>query len=118
MRRYVIGDIHGCAKALRTLIETIQPNEEDEVIFLGDYIDRGPNSRDVVQQILELQQRCKVIPLRGNHEIMLLGVVLGGLDETVWLENGGISTVSSYGGSLSKIPDKHLDFFQSLRACY
>jgi len=118
MRRYVIGDIHGCAKALRTLIETIQPNEEDEVIFLGDYIDRGPNSRDVVQQILELQQRCKVIPLRGNHEIMLLGVVLGGLDATVWLENGGISTVSSYGGSLSKIPDKHLDFFQSLRACY
>ena len=67
MRRYVIGDIHGCAKALRTLIETIQPNEEDEVIFLGDYIDRGPNSRDVVQQILELQQLIMFI----THKILI-----------------------------------------------
>jgi serine/threonine protein phosphatase 1 len=118
MRRFVIGDIHGCAKALRTLIETIDPGAEDEVIFLGDYIDRGPDSRDVIQQVLELRHRCHVIPLRGNHEIMLLGVALGGLDDTVWLENGGIATVSSYGGSLTKIPPDHLEFFQKLEPYY
>lgn len=118
MRRFVIGDVHGCAKALRSLIEAINPQADDELIFLGDYIDRGPNSRDVVQQVLELRQRCQVVPLRGNHEIMLLGVALGGLDDTVWLENGGIATVSSYGGSLSKIPAEHLEFFQNLEPFY
>lgn len=115
MRRYVIGDIHGCAKALRTVIETIDPTKEDELIFLGDYVDRGPNSRDVIQQILELKGQCKIIPLRGNHELMLLGVLVGGLDDKLWIENGGVSTVSSYGGSLSKIPNSHLDFLQSLQ---
>lgn len=116
MRRYVIGDIHGCAKALRTVIETIEPTHDDEIIFLGDYIDRGPNSRDVIQQILDLKNHCKVIALRGNHELMLLGILVGGLDEKVWIGNGGVSTVSSYGGSLSKIPVSHLDFLQSLQS--
>lgn len=74
MRRFVIGDIHGCGKALRTLIETIDPDTEDEIVFMGDYIDRGPDSRDVVQQVLDLRERCQVVALRGNHEIMLLGV--------------------------------------------
>lgn len=118
MRRFVIGDIHGCAKALRTLIETIDPGSEDELVFLGDYIDRGPDSRDVVQQVLDLRHQCHVVPLRGNHEIMLLGVALSGLDDTVWLENGGIATVSSYGGSLAKIPAEHLEFFQRLESYY
>ncbi len=117
MRRYVIGDIHGCAKALRSLIESISPESDDELVFLGDYIDRGPNSRDVIQQITELREHCLVVPLRGNHELMLLGV-LGGLGDLVRLENGGISTVSSYGGSLSKMPTSHVDFFQSLQSYY
>ena len=118
MRRFVIGDVHGCAKALRSLIEAIDPQPDDEIVFLGDYIDRGPDSRDVVQQILELRQRCHVVALRGNHEIMLLGVALGGLNDEVWLENGGIATVTSYGGSLSKIPPDHLEFFQTLEPYY
>ncbi len=118
MRRFVIGDIHGCGKALRTLIEAIEPRPQDEIVFLGDYIDRGPDSRDVIQQILELRERCHVVTLRGNHEIMLLGVALGGLDDTVWLENGGVATVTSYGGKLSRIPPDHLEFFQKLEPYY
>lgn len=114
MRRFVIGDIHGCAKALRSLLEAIDPQADDEIVFLGDYIDRGPDSRDVIQQIIDLRQCCRVVALRGNHEIMLLGVALGGLNDAVWLENGGVATVSSYGGSLSKIPPDHLEFFQRL----
>jgi len=118
MRRFVIGDIHGCSKALRTLIEAIEPTAEDELIFLGDYIDRGPDSKDVVDQILQLKQRCQVKALRGNHEIMLVGVALHGLEDEIWLENGGSTTVASYGGKLDKIPESHLDFFQQLLAYY
>lgn len=114
MARYVIGDIHGCSKALRSLLQALQLTSNDEVVFLGDYIDRGPNSREVVSQVIQLQQCCQVIALRGNHEVMLQGVVLGGRDDETWLRSGGNTTVTSYGGSVSKIPSDHLDFFQSL----
>ena len=70
MRRFAIGDIHGCAKALRSVIEAIDPQPEDEIVFLGDYVDRGPDSRDAVDQIIDLQTRTQVVALRGNHEIM------------------------------------------------
>ncbi|TWU60681.1 Serine/threonine-protein phosphatase 1 [Rubripirellula tenax] len=116
MRRFAIGDIHGCAKALRALIEAIELDPKDQLVFLGDYVDRGPDSRDVIDQIIALKSRCDVITLRGNHEIMLQGVVLGGLDDRVWLANGGQATVTSYGGTTNKIPTDHLEFFQDLRA--
>lgn len=118
MRRYAVGDIHGCSKALRTLIETIDPSAEDEVVFLGDYIDRGPDSRGVVDQLIELESVCQVVALRGNHEIMLLGVAVGGRDASMWLGSGGEATLTSYGGSLAKIPPRHLEFYQSLRPYY
>lgn len=118
MRRFVIGDIHGCAKALDTLIESINPTSTDEIVFLGDYVDRGPNSRDVVKQVIELGKACRTVTLRGNHEIMLLGVALYGLDDKIWLGNGGNATLTSYGGKLSRIPDDHIEFFRGLRPYY
>ncbi|MCO8121177.1 serine/threonine protein phosphatase [Stieleria sp. TO1_6] len=118
MRRFVIGDIHGCAKALRTLLESIDPQRDDELVFLGDYVDRGPDSRGVIDQLIELQQRCRVVALRGNHEIMLYGVAYGGLDAAMWLGAGGNATVTSYGGSLDKIPADHKQFLLSLRTHY
>lgn len=118
MRRFVIGDIHGCGKALRALIEAIDPAKNDELIFLGDYVDRGPDSRDVIDQIIALEDVCNVVALRGNHEIMLMSVALRGVDDEVWLRSGGQATVTSYGGSLEKIPANHLAFFQDLRAYY
>ncbi|MGB7325030.1 MAG: metallophosphoesterase family protein [Rubripirellula sp.] len=118
MRRIAIGDIHGCAKALRGLVDAIDPQPQDQLVFLGDYIDRGPDSRDVVDQVIALRDRCNVVTLRGNHEIMLMGVVVGGLDDRVWLDNGGQSTVASYGGSTEKIPAEHLSFFQQLVPFY
>lgn len=116
MRTFVIGDVHGCSKALRTLIEEISPGSDDQVIFLGDYIDRGPNSRDVVDQVLCLQDICKTITLRGNHEIMLLDAMKGSVNDRIWLANGGGATIASYGGSIDRIPDSHRDFFQNLKA--
>lgn len=118
MRRFAIGDVHGCAKALRGLIEAIDPQLDDEVIFLGDYVDRGPDSRDCIEQIIELQNRTRVVPLRGNHELMLCGVAYGGLDDRIWLENGGFTTVASYGGRLDKVPEHHRTFLSSLRTHY
>jgi len=114
MRQFVIGDIHGCSKALRTLIEDIAPAENDELIFLGDYVDRGPDSRGVIDQLIELQQICRVVPLKGNHEIMLNGVAFGGLEADMWLQSGGKATVTSYGGTLDKIPASHETFLRSL----
>lgn len=118
MRRFVIGDIHGCDKALRTLIESIDPSPDDELVFLGDYVDRGPDSRGVIDQIIDLRQRCNVVALRGNHEIMLCGVAFGGVEGEIWLESGGNATVASYGGSLEKIPTSHREFLHSLRPYY
>ncbi len=118
MRRIVIGDIHGCEKALRTLIECIAPTPGDELIFLGDYVDRGPDSRGVIDHIIELQSRCKVVALRGNHEIMLCSVAFAGLNGEMWLEAGGKATVTSYGGSLEKIPEAHREFLYSLKPHY
>jgi serine/threonine protein phosphatase 1 len=118
MRRFVVGDIHGCAKSLRTLIESIKPQSDDQIIFLGDYVDRGPASRDVVDQLIELSDHCNVVTLRGNHEVMLMGAALGGMDPETWSRNGGLATISSYGGSLRKIPERHIAFFQQLRPYY
>ncbi len=115
MSRFVIGDVHGCAKALRSLLASLQLGSNDEVIFVGDYVDRGPNSRDVVEQIIGLTERCRVVALRGNHEIMLQSVVMHGMADGVWMRSGGKATVVSYGGSVNKIPASHLDFFQGLK---
>ena len=112
--RHVIGDIHGCSKALRTLIETIDPGSGDEIIFLGDYIDRGPDSRNVIDQLMSLSQVTSTIFLRGNHEVMLLAVACGASQE-IWLRSGGNATLASYGGSLSRLPSAHVDFFNQTR---
>jgi serine/threonine protein phosphatase 1 len=77
-RLIAIGDIHSCAKALATLIEAIQPTPQDTLVLLGDYIDRGPDSRSVMDQIIALRQCCIVVSLLGNHEEMLLAALDGG----------------------------------------
>lgn len=116
MRRFVIGDIHGCSKALQSLVDEIAPTRDDTLIFLGDYIDRGPDSRGVIDLIVHLTRQTRVIALRGNHEVMLMAVLFGGLDPEFWTKSGGQSTIASYGGSLERVPQSHLDFFRSLRA--
>ena len=117
-KRFVVGDVHGCAKALRTVIDAMELTLDDEVIFLGDYVDRGPDSKDCIEQIIDLQHRTRVITLRGNHEIMFSGVLMGGLDDELWLHNGGQATVASYGGSLTKVPKSHREFLAALVSHY
>ncbi|MEZ6086735.1 MAG: metallophosphoesterase family protein [Pirellulaceae bacterium] len=114
-RTIAFGDIHGCSKPLRTLIETIQPTSDDTLIFLGDYIDRGADSRGVIDLLIELKSKCNLIPLLGNHEIMFLGVICGGMADHIWMMCGGSATLVSYGGALHHVPQSHIDFLKQCR---
>ena len=76
-RTIAIGDIHGCSAALAALLRAIDPTALDTLVFLGDYIDRGPDSRGVLEQVIALAERCAVVPLLGNHEEMLLAALEG-----------------------------------------
>ena len=60
-RIIAIGDVHGCSAALGALLEAIQPTQQDTLVFLGDYIDRGPDSRGVLEQVIALAERCTVV---------------------------------------------------------
>lgn len=117
-RTIAIGDIHGCSRALAAIVEAIQPASEDTLVLLGDYVDRGPDSRGVLDFVLELEGRCRVVPLLGNHELMLLDAVQNSQVIGPWLECGGDATVRSYGGRLSNIPDEHLAFIGRCKRYY
>ncbi len=110
-RRIVIGDVHGHYDTLLALLDTISPTSEDELYFLGDLIDRGPKSAQVVDLVMRNQFKC----LRGNHEEMLLDVVGTGEVSVElyqsWLYSGGHATVDSYD---SKIPQDHIDWIKNL----
>ena len=124
---FAIGDIHGCLEKLQALVQSIGADpQNDTLIFIGDFIDRGNSSREVVDYIIRLKvQYKKVVCLLGNHEYMLIRY-LDGLDEDMYLENGGIATLRSYGISRSdepekrkaKIPREHRQLFESLLPYY
>ena len=76
-RTIAIGDVHGCSAALAAVVRAIDPTTLDTLVFLGDYIDRGPDSRGVLEQVIALAGRSTVVPLLGNHEEMLLAALEG-----------------------------------------
>jgi len=113
-RTIAIGDIHGCANALRSLIEAIQPSAEDTIISLGDLVDRGPDSKGVVDQLLELRERTNLVVIMGNHEEMMLAV-MDGESPLEWLKHGGGETMESYGftGDISVVPESHIELMRN-----
>jgi len=117
-RTIVVGDIHGCRLALDALIEAIGLSADDTLVALGDYIDRGPDSRGVLELMLELEGRCRLVPLLGNHELMLVDALQHPSVFGFWLECGGDATVRSYGGRMSNIPQEHLAFIGRCRRYY
>jgi len=119
-RLIAIGDIHGCLDAFLALLEAISPQPEDRIVTLGDYIDRGPDSRGVIEQLILLAGRCRLIPLLGNHEEMML-LVRDGRDWLLedWLAFGGAATLASYGCETPEgIPKQHVAFLQRCAALY
>jgi serine/threonine protein phosphatase 1 len=117
-RIIAIGDIHGCSQALNTLLDVIQPGPNDTLIPLGDYIDRGPDSSGVVETLCNLVGRCNLVPLLGNHELIMRQGLKGGEAFHFWMTCGGDATVASYGGDVENIPQHHLVFFQNCRSYY
>jgi serine/threonine protein phosphatase 1 len=117
-RRFIVGDIHGCLGALKDLMEKISWRpEKDQLIFLGDYIDRGEDPKGVVDYILGLQRQSSLIQcLKGNHEDILLKYLDNG-DIRTLLYNGGKSTLISYSRNNGDVhfPSTHISFFQSLQ---
>ena len=96
-RTIAMGDVHGCTAALAALVRAIDPTALDTLVFLGDYIDRGPDSRGVLEQVIALGERCVVVPLLGNHEEMLLAALEGQSELRYWLKFGGTEALTSYG---------------------
>lgn len=98
-RRFVIPDIHGCNLTLRSLVEeVIQLRQDDDLYLLGDYIDRGPRSREVLQYVMDLiDGGYRIFPLRGNHEEMFLNAVADRSQTRTWILNGGYTALDSFG---------------------
>ncbi|MNO40131.1 Serine/threonine-protein phosphatase 1 [compost metagenome] len=99
MRKLVISDIHGCYDELSELLSKVKyiPSE-DQLILLGDYCDRGPKSKEVIEQVRRLvQQGNDVIALRGNHDQLFIDAMENN-ENAIWIENGGLSTIQSYVG--------------------
>lgn len=101
MRTLVIGDIHGCLRPFESLLREVDPNRDDLVITLGDYIDRGPDSRGVLDSLIALRQRCKLITIKGNHDLMMLAAREDIQHYHEWLRCGGKQTLDSYRTNLN-----------------
>jgi len=114
-RVIAIGDVHGCSRALDSLLGAIGPAGDDLFVPLGDYVDRGPDSRGVIERLIELSATCRVNPLLGNHEMMMLSALKDRVTYHNWLSCGGDATLESYGGSLAHVPPEHLGFLSDLR---
>lgn len=117
MRLLAIGDIHGCSQALDTLLAVVAPGGDDFLIVLGDYVDRGPDSKGVIDRLLKLHLKGQLIALRGNHDEMML-LARRGKERRAWLSFGGKETLASYGipvledNQLRKIPQEHWHFLE------
>ena len=125
-RTIAIGDIHGCSTALEALLAAIDPQPDDVIVSLGDYIDRGPDSRGVIERLIALAGTCQLIVLEGDHEAMLADALQDRAALKRWITCGGTETLRSYGWSAGTarrtlgdwIPVSHQDFLAGCRLFY
>jgi serine/threonine protein phosphatase 1 len=117
---YAIGDIHGCLEKLAELVRRCNDDAASQpmrLLFLGDYVDRGPDSRGVIQFLLELQRAhpYRDVFLKGNHEDLLAAATDSDFFEERWLSNGGVETLKSYGlTTAAEIPEDHVNWLRRL----
>ncbi len=139
VRVYAIGDIHGRADLLGNMMQRIfddsnaaAPARDTILVFVGDYIDRGPDSAGVLDQLIELKndERFTTYLLKGNHEVMFLDFLAEPSMFFQWAINGGVTTLESYGIdvvaardespqrlrqiTLAAVPDSHLVLLRNL----
>ncbi|MFN0055175.1 MAG: metallophosphoesterase family protein [Planctomycetales bacterium] len=107
-RILAIGDVHGCHRALMALLAMIVPTQEDSLVFVGDVVDRGPATKQVLDTLVTLHESCQVVLIMGNHEQMMRDALSGRGLYGPWLNAGGRETLASYGGSTNVIPASHI----------
>lgn len=120
-RHLAIGDIHGCFKALTTLIDFVGIRRDDTMITLGDYINRGPDSSAVLDWLIHYHSIGQLVPLRGNHDIMMLSARDDDVAFRTFIDVGGWATLQSYSSTkidsrdefVDCIPDHHWRFLES-----
>lgn len=117
-RTLAIGDIHGCHRALTTLLGVLAVSAADTLVFVGDLVDRGPSSKQVVDELLTLSDACEVVVIMGNHEEMMRDAISGHGLFNAWLEAGGQATLDSYGSSIDNIPPDHIRLLVSAKPFY
>jgi len=124
-RLFAIGDIHGCVDELSAMLNRIAPARGDTMVFVGDYVDRGPAVRDVIELLIELRRgAAEYVFLKGNHEDMMLSFLgFSGHYGESFLFNGGAPTLESYRvpepeQALERIPADHVDFLKALATSY
>ncbi len=115
-RILAIGDVHGCYQSLLDLVAFVEVSSDDHLVMLGDYVDRGPDSERVIQWLIDQSQRCRLTPLRGNHEVMMLNARTSVTELQRWYKFGGAETLASYTddadgiGSLDDVTPEHWQF--------
>ena len=115
-RTLAIGDIHGHLAHLDALLDAVAPTPEDHLVFLGDYIDRGPDSAGVLNRVMALSRTHKVSAIKGNHEQMMLDARSNHEAFFEWFINGGDAALFSYNGTRGRIqdvPPEHWHFLES-----
>jgi serine/threonine protein phosphatase 1 len=115
-RILAIGDVHGCSLALDALLDSIATRDEDTLVFLGDYVDRGPDSRGVIERLIALSSLPNFVALRGNHDLWMLRARQSPQWLHPWLGKGvgGLATLESYDArNFADIPHAHWDFLNS-----
>jgi len=114
---YAISDIHGCLKTFRELVESvIQLKKDDELYLLGDLVDRGPDSKGVIDYCWHLQKMGYQLKyLMGNHEQLMLEALTNNRSESIWLRNGGRETLRSFdAATINNIDPIYFDFLNSM----
>jgi serine/threonine protein phosphatase 1 len=119
-RTIAFGDVHGCVHALGALLDVIAPGPLDQLVFLGDLIDQGRDSAAVLDRLIDLQRRCQVVLIQGNHEEMLSTARDSESALRCWENCGGVSTLNSYrfGAGIDEMPPEHLQLLASCLPYY
>jgi serine/threonine protein phosphatase 1 len=113
-RTLVIGDIHGALKALKEILEKAKVEPEDQLIFLGDYVDGWTDSANTIDFLMNLNERQNCIMLKGNHDDLILNWFKTGKTNEKWLQHGGYSTLKAYENTNKTHRKIHADFIDSL----
>jgi serine/threonine protein phosphatase 1 len=117
-RTLVIGDIHGGLRALKQLLEIVKVAQNDKLLFLGDYVDGWSESAQVIDFLIDLDEKQDCVFIKGNHDAWCEDWLKGGNPDSIWVKHGGKETIESYQNYTEEKIVRHLNFFERMRDYY